>query len=434
MKIKILVGLFIIIGLFLIRFNNSKAESLNALVVYKSEVEIYKPLTKILKKEKNINLTIDYLIDNEILDTKKDLWQLIQNSLNKKLLNSDIDILLGIPYQYLDTPIKRGQLLSLDKYIKNNYISVQNIYKPTLDISTKIGDGSFYFLSPTFTTQFLAINKNLFDKLEVSPPNTTLNWNEFEFFAKILNQKLHSFNITNTFPISMGPGGRDGFFMDFELLMTPLEIPVKSGYNIYQQKEWCTVFNKFLNMYKLYGIKANSSEDELFESGKIAMKVIYPPELQLLNINNLSNNFSIIPLPVFEGKEDIANIRTQNIAIASRSKKQKLSLDVVKYLMGKDYALFMCQNDSLFPEGSFVTYFDADILDTYRNKFPLLNPNYIYFGKRGAVKKRSFTQKEYIIFHDVSENIYSKMLKNEISIEEGFERIKQNFNKRISLN
>ena len=123
----------IFIFVLIVLFQNSK-ETINGLVLYESEVSTYNDLRKHLKKELNINLKIDYIVDDNKIAEFDDFWKYTMEQLEIKLKTDNIDLLLDIPNEYLREYIDNDKLLRLD-----NYIDTSNIYTSILDKSKAIG-------------------------------------------------------------------------------------------------------------------------------------------------------------------------------------------------------------------------------------------------------------------------------------------------------
>ena len=156
-KILCLLLLLLLLMISLLVFVNKK-ESINALVLYRSSIDELAPLSSDITENTNIKINYKYIFD----DTKSNfstsnLWKDIELFLADESNLRDIDVLFDIPYEYLSYLIKDNKLVDLTNKIDKS--TLDNTYYPIIDISKKAGGGNIYFLSPTYSTQFIAIDK-----------------------------------------------------------------------------------------------------------------------------------------------------------------------------------------------------------------------------------------------------------------------------------
>ena len=128
------------------------------MVLYRSSIDELAPLSSDITENTNIKINYKYIFD----DTKSNfstsnLWKDIELFLADESNLRDIDVLFDIPYEYLSYLIKDNKLVDLTNKIDKS--TLDNTYYPIIDISKKAGGGNIYFLSPTYSTQFIAIDK-----------------------------------------------------------------------------------------------------------------------------------------------------------------------------------------------------------------------------------------------------------------------------------
>lgn len=413
---------------------SSEKEVLKVLVPFEDNIEDVEIINKQIR-HLNIVLETDYLIEDDdffSLQENEKLW----DEINKRAINSiktnKYDLLLGFPTPYLDNLIKEKKLLNITEELLSE-LDNENFHKPVLDVVKKAGDGEIYFVSPSFNSMLFVINNDHLKSVGVDLPLKPLNWNEVEKIAEKISEKT-KFN-----PISIGPGSAEGLFMDFELITAPMNIPIKDSIEstmLYKEKEWIDELNRIIKLVRL-----NNKDylDESFYDGKISMKIMYPHELKILhrkgNIDLLGFpikddlNVTILPAPSFEGHELDIYIHTNNIALTYNTDNINTSLEVLKYLISKDYAIKMINEDNIFFNGDFPSYYDDETLSLYKLKFPKLeNPKYLYYGEKGSYHPEVFTQEQYTRFHEASRRIFPLLINGELDVEEGIKKINEIYN------
>ncbi|MFJ7309747.1 ABC transporter substrate-binding protein [Peribacillus frigoritolerans] len=420
----------------------SNKNNVNMLVLFKSDIEKYEDFNEKLKSDKKINLDFDYLIDDDEYYTG-DLWSAIEIGLNEKLKNEDIDIIANIPTPYLYEPIKNKQLESFEKYLDKDKFNISNIYQPIVDISKKAGNGEIFFLSPSFNNKMLVINNDIFNKLKINVPTNTLTWSEVYDLSLLINKKGKDFE--DIYPISLGPGGKSGLFMDFELLTSVRELSLlDNSSNIYPNKEWITLIDQFVKLFKTNG-ESNKldSIDDMFFQGKVGMKILYPKDLNVL-YNKYSTQelgfklanfeYTVLPAPEFDDKKNITYIDMKNLAISKNSKKKDLAWKTIKYAMSKDYASFMANSERNAFMGKFTSYKDDEILKIYSKKYEGINPEFFYSGTEGPTKPEDFTEEKYVYYHKLARKYFPDMIENKLTVEKGIEKIRNDFKKKTEGN
>lgn len=398
-----------------------KESDINALVLYKSQSIHLENIVSNIRKNTKIDINFKYIIDDSIDEVEYfKVWETIENYLNSDSRLKDIDMLFGIPYEYQESLINKNKLLNLNYEISDEILG--NIYEPIIDIAKKVGSGNIYFLSPTFSSQFLSINDDFFYRNGIEPPNTVMSWKNLERIFKSLDSGEEVF--------SLGPGGLEGISSDLEILLSGLSRKFIEDGKIYEDKDLVKELKWFIEFYKNYGYKKSYVEDSIVNKN-VAARVIYPPQLSELTKNKHVNfKYSIHPLPTFRGLEDTANIRIQPISILASTNKKYECINVLSYIMSKDFAKFTIKEKYYMPDGNFVSYIDNEIKELYKDKYKLENVDFIYFGSKGAVNKSKFSLYEYYAFHEVSNLIIQDTIINNLNTEESINRIKIDFIKR----
>ncbi|MFF2482480.1 ABC transporter substrate-binding protein [Paenibacillus sp. NPDC058071] len=87
------------------------------------------------------------------------------------------DVLLLNPAQY-KIMLREGKLVALDGMIKKSKYSLDSMHAGVLGMLRSIGDGDLYGLAPTFSSNALFYNKDLFDRYQIEPPHDQMTWEE----------------------------------------------------------------------------------------------------------------------------------------------------------------------------------------------------------------------------------------------------------------
>lgn len=442
--IIVITAIIIIASLSGCNFFSNK-DSVNMLVLFKSSIGTYEEFVEKLEKDKNINLNISYLLNDEEDEyfEIKDLWSEIELKINEKLNDEDVDIIAGIPTPYLYKPIQKGQLESFNPYLSNGELTTSDIYEPIVNISKKVGNNEIYFLPPAFNNKMLIINNDIFNRLNIKIPDKQLTWSEV--YDLSLETKSKITDLDNIYPISLGPGAKSGLFMDFELLTSIKNLPLlENSTKIYNNEEWFSLLDQFIKIFQTNGGNADlDSIDDMFFQGKVAMKILYPVDLNVLGGIYSSQDlgfkvedfdYSILPAPVFDDNRDMAYIDAKNIAISKKSKKKDLAWETVEYALSKEYAVFMANSNRNPFEGKFTSYKDNEILKIYSKKYKRLDPEVIYSGKEGPTKPEDFTEEKYTYYHELARKYFPEMIENKLSVSAGMEKIKSEFEKKFKNN
>ena len=138
-------------------------------------------------------------------------------------------------------------------------------------------------------------------------------------------------------------------------------------------------------------------------------------------------------MPVFEGFEDIVNIRLgMSYSVLESSKKQEASLKILSYIMVKSFLKNLYLKNYIFLMVNLL-HIDDDIKELYNQRYNLSNTDFIYAGNSGALNKNQFTQNEYRAFHTVNGEILPLIIDNKINIDDGIEEIKSEFKKVVKI-
>ena len=76
-----------------------------------------------------------------------------------------------------------GQLLSLETFVREDKFDLEQLHQPVVDLLKAKGNGMLFGLTPTFNTNALFFNKDLFDQYGVPYPTHQMSWDEVLMLA-----------------------------------------------------------------------------------------------------------------------------------------------------------------------------------------------------------------------------------------------------------
>jgi multiple sugar transport system substrate-binding protein len=105
----------------------------------------------------------------EIIDYNKALYDFIDKE--------KPDIVMLSPDQYTKLG-QEGKLYELDAVMEKEKYDTEGLVPGMLDYLRELGGGKVYGMTPTFSSQVLMYNKDLFDKYQIPYPTDKMSWNE----------------------------------------------------------------------------------------------------------------------------------------------------------------------------------------------------------------------------------------------------------------
>ncbi|CAM3737857.1 extracellular solute-binding protein [Cohnella lubricantis] len=106
-----------------------------------------------------------------------------QESLQQFVEDNEPDVLLLNADQY-EQMAQTGKLFALDSVIVQDKYDLQGIQPSILNLLRTKGNGNLYGLSPTFQSEALFYNIDLFQKYGVEPPRDAMTWEEILALAE----------------------------------------------------------------------------------------------------------------------------------------------------------------------------------------------------------------------------------------------------------
>jgi multiple sugar transport system substrate-binding protein len=254
-----------------------------------------------------------------------------------------------------------GKLLELDAVIHKDKFDIENILPSITDVLKSKGNGRLYGLSPSFYSNVLMYNKDLFDQNGIEYPKDQMSWEEVLQLAKRFpttgdeDKRIYGFfqnnygNQTSLYQFATMIAGTEGLS---PINPENLKVTIDSD-------SWKKVFETsldILNSKAMNSPKANdntqqnSYEDylkrDLFISGRAAMTIngyniidqLEQAKNQIKDFKPL--NWDIVTVPVDPKNPDKTTTFgvSELFAVNAQSTQQRAAWEFVKYLNSDEFA------------------------------------------------------------------------------------------------
>lgn len=146
---------------------------------------------RVIMQTSNLFEVNEETIEIEIIDTQK-IIQELSDMLSRdsmidinKLYNDKISEIINGPNSpdvlyltqaELPNYIDDGLLVPLETFIDGDHFDLKGITPSVIEAIRNVGNGTIYALAPTFDTQVLYYNKDLFDKMNLPYPEDRMSW------------------------------------------------------------------------------------------------------------------------------------------------------------------------------------------------------------------------------------------------------------------
>jgi multiple sugar transport system substrate-binding protein len=253
-----------------------------------------------------------------------------------------------------------GKLVGLDAVIKKDKFDIENISPAITDILRSKGNGTLYGLSPSFYSNVLMYNRDLFEQNGIDLPKDQMSWDEVLQLAKRFpttgdeDKRIYGFFQNNygqssVYQFASMIGGTEGLsVVDPDSLKVTIDTD-----------SWKKVFQTSidaLNSKAMNSTKAetnnmqNSYEDYLkrdyFITGRAAMTITSFYMFDQLDQakNQMKDykpfNWDIVTVPVDPKNPDMTNSFgvSELFSINAQSTQQRAAWEFIKYLNSDEYA------------------------------------------------------------------------------------------------
>lgn len=280
---------------------------------------------------------------------------------NKFIEEKQPDILMldAERYQKLS---QEGKLYDLDAVMEKEKYETEGLIPGMLDYLKEQGGGKVYGLAPSFYSQVIYYNKDLFEKYKIELPRSQMSWNETIQLARRfptggdMKERVYGLKM----------GYREELF-DLAIMLAESEkvsyvnagqkqmtIHTDSWKNVFQQALDAIESNAlyFESMSSQEGAMSQSYEDYLlsdpFLSGRLAMTIQdvgYTNQIKQASDypslkDKIVKNWDIVTAPIGQQSPDESNLMSFNnlFAIRADSPNKDVAWDFLKYVTSDDYA------------------------------------------------------------------------------------------------
>ncbi len=265
------------------------------------------------------------------------------------------DIVMLQPEQYADLA-KDGRLYDLSKLTSDESFDIEGLLPGMVEYLTELSDGKLYGLSPSFYSQVVYYNKDLFDEYGVPMPTDQMSWDELLELAMRFptdggDERIYGLKASyqgNVSELATMIGGTQGLS-----IIDPGQMQV-----LINTDAWKSAFQTALDVVQsgtLYiqdpnNFGGGSYEEYLmqnpFLSGKLAMNIdghYFINELEsaqdYLEDEGIQN-WDMVTMPIDPNNPDVSvNMNVNNIfAINANSANIEAGEQFIRYLHSDEYA------------------------------------------------------------------------------------------------
>ncbi|MBO8464031.1 MAG: extracellular solute-binding protein [Firmicutes bacterium] len=336
---------------------------------------------------------------------------------------NEIDMLLGIPSHQLEYAIENEQFLDITDKINN----LEKFHKGIVDISKKRGNGKLYYMSPVFEQRSLLFqNMDLLNQLHIKPLSEYASWYDFldkldEVQGKIKEMKLEQK------PLAFGVKNiqEDILFSEYDYLTHAFGLDTSSMENNQLSSKWEEFYKIFAKIIMDYGLSLEEMENGIypknyvFTNNEYGFMLADSYDVELLynqSMNETYNKNATIPLEIdfpvkisylsYDGSKT-QNLRDSSIAIDKDTKKSKDCIEILNYVLSKEYTMKMIDTIGKYSHFSsssvtYPTYFDEDTIKkinkSYHGRF---DANIIYDVEYGSIIYSTDLLNNTSVFEDI---------------------------------
>ncbi|MEK8126511.1 extracellular solute-binding protein [Paenibacillus filicis] len=283
----------------------------------------------------------------------------------QKLLDEEKpDVLLYMSPDEFQTAAEEGKLLELDGLIQQDKFDLNNILESVTGSIRAKGGGKLYGLSPTFYSQALFYNKDLFEKHGVPLPTNKMTWEEVLQLAKRFpangpdNERVYGLGVN-----SMGPSGAYYMMNNIATTQGMSYVDADKGVLTIQSDGWKKVLELTVDAYHS---KAVLSEDPMafdsnkpmtmadfalrnpFIAGKAAMTIgntyTFTELERAKDVKNVTPvNWDLVTVPVDPQNREVSGaVSVSNLfAVNAQSAEKRAAWEFIKYINGEEMARLM---------------------------------------------------------------------------------------------
>ncbi|GGH32698.1 ABC transporter substrate-binding protein [Paenibacillus segetis] len=263
-----------------------------------------------------------------------------------KVMEAEKPDVLMLNVQDYEQLIQENKLYDLDSILKNEAFKLDGINPKFLKLLRGVGGGKLYGLPPSFTSEAIYYNKDLFDRYQIPYPQDKMTWQEIIELAK-------------RFPVEDGGSGL--YIRNMAVLVENLAASGNLGwYNVRDMKmtinteSYKKIFETVIDAYQSKAVVMPDLEpgnyDDPFVQGTSAMTV----EPYYYMNNNLNSakpfNWDLASAPVNESSRDSYPYNLIDIScINAESTQQQAAWEFIKLVNGEELAKVRSKTSGISP-------------------------------------------------------------------------------------
>lgn len=282
------------------------------------------------------------------------------NAAYHKLIEEEKPDVIMVGIDELERLAADGVLYDLEPAIIRDKFDIANIHPTIIEYLRMKGKGKLYALAPTFTSQALFINKDLFEKHGIALPSDKLSWEELFLTAM-------------RFPVNGGDKGRIFGYDNGEYRNTPYNLLLTvadamglkmehQGKVTLQTPSWKHAFELVAQLYRSGVVQIGDMPktpdmsytdmwmlDHLFHAGRVAMTMGDPDMLRdLSQIDEAEGerifNWEILNAPTVSTGQSRNFELNEVFAVNAHSPNLEAAWEFVKYSSGDEIARIRSRN------------------------------------------------------------------------------------------
>lgn len=252
--------------------------------------------------------------------------------------------LILIDAKQLTALAEKGKLMQLDAVLKQEQFDTAGIPSLTMDFFRQLGGGHIYALSPTYSTQAIYYNADLFREHGMELPRNQMTWEELfalaSRFGQMSTEKKPMYGLSTLFPNPMG--------MLLNVAQTK-ELRIIDGRGEKMQFDsdgWKEAYRLVSDAIKNNGLYTTAEEvvsvrmnETPFALEQSAMMINFATSSQSLQ-GNSTFEVGIVTMPVNPANPDVSPFMSfdEMFAINPNSANKRIAWELLSYMCSPEMA------------------------------------------------------------------------------------------------
>ncbi|MCP3772287.1 extracellular solute-binding protein [Paenibacillus sp. MZ04-78.2] len=322
------------------------------------------------------------------------------------------DVLMFQTPDMFETWANDGKLYQLDDVIRQDKFDIENILPSLVEQIKAKGNGNIYGLTPSFYSQALFYNKDLFEKHGVPLPKNKMTWNEVLDLAKRFpkdgqgNNRIYGFAQNSSYAFGDKKQLAYQYMNNIGLTSGLSVVDPDKGTVTVQSDGWKNALVTTVEALKSGAVfpgndekfdpnKSQTMEDyyrkDLFATGRVAMSLEYSFTMGSLQrtkevLKDVTPvNWDIVTVPVDPKNPDVSNSVSLSglFAVNANTSNPRAAWELVKYINSEEMAKLQAKSEdgSLLSRTAYVKERDGHSMEPFYMLKMSENNFYKNFGK-----------------------------------------------------